>query len=147
MTGFAIAPSGLHAVAWYDQKGIKLQYQESNDGTNWSAALAVDTDGITGQYPSLAIDADGQPAIAYYRCNDYSPNNPNCDNNKDGLMLARRFNGKWKVYKVSSVAGIQDGLYPAIGFVDGKAVIAYQTKSYDPSAMKSTVSVNVAREQ
>jgi hypothetical protein len=145
--GFAIGPTGLHSVAYYDSLALKLEYVESMDGTTWTMPVDVDTDGNTGQYPTLAIDAAGEPEIAYYRCGDYNPMNQNCDQGKDGLKLARREGGRWRTYDVAHDTSLFDGLYPAIGFVGGKAVIAYQSKVFDPSAMTSTLTLNVARQQ
>jgi hypothetical protein len=145
--GFGVSPGGLHAVAYYNPTLLKLQYVESMDGTTWTAPVDVDTDGNTGEYPSLAIDAAGEPEIAYYRCGDYSPTNQNCDMGKDGLKLARREGGRWRTYDVSKDTSMFDGIYPAIGFVDGKAVIAYQTKVFDPGSNTSTLTLNVARQQ
>ena len=150
--GFAIRPAKgesdqLFAVAFFDEAGGKLVYLESVNGADWRAPADVDTDGITGQFPSLAFGPDGEPAIAYYRCRDYDPKDRNCDRDKDGLFVARRANGVWRVETVVAEAGVFDGGYSSIGFVAGKAVIAYQTRSYDPSAMKSTFELHVARER
>jgi hypothetical protein len=144
--GFGVSPAGLHAVAYYDEDMLRLRYVESADGLTWSAPSDVDTDGNTGQHPSLAFDAAGEPAIAYYRCNDYDPRDRNCNQDKDGLYLARRAAGKWIVRKVQAQGGVFDGLYSAVGFVGGKAVIAFQERSFDASSATSIVSLRVGRE-
>jgi hypothetical protein len=143
--GFAISNQGLYALAYFDGTLQTLAYRESADGTTWTKAEEVDRDGIVGNFPSLAFDGQGQPAIAYYRCNDYGATN-GCSTEKDGLYLARRLNGTWLTRKVSSESGISDGLYTALAFVDGKAVIAFQTAYYDPVAATSKVGLSVAKE-
>ena len=149
LLGFAIGPSGLHALAWYDADGARLVYMESMDGESWSTPLDVDTDGITGQFPSLAFDGNGEPAIAYYRCRDYDPMDRSCDRDHDGLMLARRAGGsagRWSIESVTAKGGLFDGIYPALAFAGGRAVIAYQTRGYDPGSGTSSFELDVARE-
>lgn len=145
--GFAISPKGLYALAFYDEASPRLAYLESANGTDWTAPADVDTDGITGQFPSLTFGPDGEPVIAYYRCRDYDPKDRSCDRDKDALLVARRAAGRWTVETVSAETGVFDGLYPSIGFSSGKAVIAYQTRSYDPSSMKSNFELHIARER
>ena len=147
MLGFAIGPGDLFALAYYDQDGARLVYLESSGGTTWSDPVDVDTDGVTGMYPSLTFDPGGQPAIAYYRCRDYDPVNRGCDRERDGLMLARRSGGRWNVESVTARSGFYDGLYPSLGFAEGgKAVIAYQSRAFDPGSNVTTFELDVARE-
>ena len=147
MLGFAISAAGTWGIAYFDDAGIRLSYIESTNGADWSAPVDVDTDGITGQFPSLAFDADGQPAIAYYRCNDYDPVKRSCDRDKDALLLARRSAGAWQIDKVSAQPGVFDGYYPSLGFVAGKAVVAYQVRTFDPGSNTNGFELHVAREQ
>jgi hypothetical protein len=143
--GFGISGQGLYALAYFDDKNKLLMYRESKDGATWTAAETVDRDGLTGYYPSLAFDDQGNPAIAYYRCNDYGASG-DCDANKDGLILAIRRQGTWETRKVLGESAIYDGLYTALAFVGGKAVIAYQSNYYDPVAATSKVSLHIAKE-
>jgi hypothetical protein len=143
--GFGISSQGLYALAYFDLNRQTLAYRESADGTTWTVAEDVDRDGITGNFPSLAFDGQGNPAIAYYRCNDYGATG-GCDTEKDGLYLARRLNGVWVSRKISGESGITDGLYTALAFADGKAVIAFQTSYFDPVAKASKVGLSVAKE-
>ena len=145
--GFAVSPMGVFALAYYDADAAKLEYMESMDGQSWSAAVDVDADGITGQFPSLAFDDSGEPGIAYYRCRDYDPMDRSCDQNRDGLMMARRVGGAWQVESVRAQPGLFDGLYPALAFIKGKAVIGFQIRSYDPGSNTNAVELDVAREQ
>jgi hypothetical protein len=146
--GFDVSASGTYAFAYYDTGAKKLQYIESTDnGATWTAPTDVDTDGDVGRFPSLAFAPDGEPAVSYYRCNDFDPNKNSCDPNRDGLRYAHRKAGKWNVSVVSSVASISDGMNSWLAFVGGKAVIAYQTLAFDPSSGKSTAQLNVAKEK
>jgi hypothetical protein len=145
--GFAISKQGLHALAYYDSGSPRLSYVESNDGQSWSTPVDIDTDGITGQFPALAFNDSGEPCVAYYRCRDYDPTNRSCDQDRDGLMLARRSGTTWAVESVSAQAGVLDGTYPALAFVAGKAVIAFQKSAFDPGTGKTHNELDVAREQ
>jgi hypothetical protein len=142
--GFSIAPaSGLHAIAFSDGKSFALRYQESDDGSTWSAPLDIDG----GQDPSLAFDDNGDPAIAYYHCGDKSQVAQGCDSEQDGLRLARRKNKVWTIIDVTHLTSAIDGLYPALAFAGGKAVIAYQVIGISmDDAMMRTPSLHVARE-
>jgi hypothetical protein len=142
--GFAISPKGLYAAAYYDAQNNLLMYTDSMDGAKWSPATSLDTIGYTGLYPSLAFDDNGDPAVAYYRCNTIGPMSTACDATTDGLYLARRVAGMWSRSVVTANPMLTDGMYPALAFVKGKAVIAYQQSSFDAVAKTSTVSWWVA---
>lgn len=144
--GFAVTPAGYHMIAWYSVKDKRLKFADSNDGVVWSEPEDVDTNGNIGLYPSLAFDSNGNAAIAYYRCNDYKPNDDACDQSKDGLYLARRSGSSWTKAKVIGDASIADGLYPAITFAGGKAVIAYQKRVFDPSGNTTSSELYLAKE-
>jgi hypothetical protein len=143
--GFGISAQGLYALAYFDEANKLLMYRESTDGETWTSAESVDRDGLTGYYPSLAFDDQGNPAIAYYRCGDYGVGD-GCDARKDGLILAIRRQGTWEVRKVVGDPSIYDGLYSALAFVGGKAAIAYQSNYYDSVAGTSKVSLHIAKE-
>jgi hypothetical protein len=142
--GFGISAQGLFAVAYFEEGLRQLSYRESTDGATWTIAELVDRNGVTGYFPSLAFDDQGNPAIAYYRCAD---SGDSCEASKDGLYLARRRQGGgWQIRKVWGDASLLDGLYPALAFVGGKAVIAYQASYFDPIAKASKVSLHIAQE-
>ena len=143
--GFAVSSQGLHALAYFDDARQLLAYSESGDGSTWTAAEDVDRDGVTGYYPSLAFDDDGNPAIAYYRCGDYGVGE-GCDMDKDGLYLARRRAGTWDIQKIRGESGIRDGQYTALAFAGGKAVIAFQSSYYDLVAGASQAILRIAKE-
>jgi hypothetical protein len=50
------------------------------------------------------------------------------------------------VRKVIADPSVYDGLYTALAFVGGKAVIAYQSSYFDPVAGASKVSLHIAKE-
>jgi hypothetical protein len=143
--GFAVSSQGLHSLAYCDDTRQVLTYSESSDGSTWTAPVDVDRDGITGYFPSVAFDDSGNPAIAYYRCNDYGVGS-SCDPNKDGLYLARRSGGSWTTQQISGESGVSDGQYTALAFVGGKAVIAFQSSYYDLVAGASKAILRIAKE-
>jgi hypothetical protein len=143
--GFAISKSGIYAAAFNEMQSGLLMYTESMDGTTWSTPVTVDVNGTTGQYPSLAFDADGNAAIAYYRCSSVEMAT-SCDAATDGLYLARRAGTTWSITAVSANPDINDGLFPALAFVNGKAVIAFQETGYDPISKQSTITWWAAEE-
>ena len=105
----------------------------------------MDSDGVTAYYPSVAFDDSGNPAIAYYRCNDYGAGD-SCDMDKDGLYLARRSARTWGIQKIRGESGVRDGLYTALAFAGGKAVIAFQSSYYDAVAGASKAILRIAKE-
>jgi hypothetical protein len=144
--GFAISSSGLFALAFHAKVSRQLVYLESQDGTTWSTPFNIDLNGDTGQFPSLAFAANGAPAVSYYRCNDYHPGSTSCDPAKDGLYYAVRDGTNWRTQSVVADPQVFDGLYTALGFVGGKAVIAYQTKTPTLTGMPTTT-LSVAKEE
>jgi len=156
--GFGISSQGLYAAAYFDSVKSQLLYTQSMDGMTWSTPAAVDTNGATGFYPSLAFDPTGEPAIAYYRCSAQPADatSMNCNAPADGLYVARRVGTTWSIQVVRPVAGqsgaydpdqVTDGLYPALAFVNGKIVVAYQVRSLDAVSMTNVPSWWVAEEQ
>jgi hypothetical protein len=141
--GFGINAKGVYAVAYTDASTNVLMYTDSPDANTWSNPVPVDTIG-PGFYPTLAFDSDGNAAIAYYRCNSVSPMDTNCDAATDGLYLALRSGSSWITTTVSANANVQDGLFPALAYVKGKPVIAFQEVGYDPISKQSDVSWWVA---
>jgi hypothetical protein len=145
--GFGISPKGVYGVAYFNNQMGLLVYQDSMDGGNtWSAAVPVDTNGYTGLYPSLAFDDDGNPAVAYYRCNATGPSESTCDESNDGLYLARQSGTAWTPTAIAANPNLFEGMYPALAFVKGKAVIAFQENAYDPVSKTSSITWWVAEE-
>lgn len=144
--GFGVNAEGHMAAAYYGLATSQLWYVESIDGVTWSSPVSVDANGLTGQYPSLAFDSNGDPAVAYYRCNaDHS--DTQCDATQDGLYLARRKSGTWSATVIHADPNVLDGLYPALGFAEGKAVIAFQMIANDAISQTQSTTWWIAEEQ
>lgn len=67
-TSIAIGADGLPVVSYYDLSNgdLKVAHCDSVDCTGGVSLTAVDTAGIVGPYPSIAIGADGLPIVSYY---------------------------------------------------------------------------------
>ena len=118
--GFAINAQGLFAAAYYDMTTSTLVYVTSMDGMTWSSPMPVDQNGSTGLYPSLAFDANGDPAIAYYRCNGQT--GLVCNDADDGLYLARLQGGTWTPQLVLLIPADSGRLvYPALARSSGES--------------------------
>jgi hypothetical protein len=82
----AVLANGEPVVAYYDGTNQELRFAERSGGV-WSDVL-VDADGDgtstdVGSYPSLAVLASGEPAVAYY------------DGTNRELRFAQRSGGVW----------------------------------------------------
>ena len=135
----AVGPDGRYLVAYYDPDEQNLMLAHSEDGITWTRGI-VDADGNTGQYPSIVILPNtNKPAIAYYRCAEYNPNDPRCNRNEDGPRFAY-FKGeypldlttqsKWKKSYVSSSGDADsvafDGRHISLAVLpDGTVGVAY----------------------
>jgi hypothetical protein len=64
----AISSNDKPMIAYYDSTNddLKFAYSARNDGTGLWTVGTIDTGGDVGQYASLAVMADGFPAVAYY---------------------------------------------------------------------------------
>ena len=76
----------------------RLFYVSSDDGINWTPELV---DATSAQKPAIAIDPEGQPAIAYWT------------GGKD-LWLARRIGGVWTRTLVATTAGGHGSIDPQL---------------------------------
>ncbi len=72
----ALDASGHPVIAYDDLANDDLKLAHCNDANcnpsvnGPESIVALDTDGITGRYPSLKLDAGGNPVIAYYDAAD-----------------------------------------------------------------------------
>jgi hypothetical protein len=136
-----------HGIAYYppfqNSQALeqKLWYVESLQNNVWGTAEIVDAVGDTGKSPSLAYDAAGEPAIAYYRCREqYDPNTRDCQQSSDGVKLAVKANGVWQSVLVWNDQGVYDGLYVSLAYdKNGLPAIAYQASSLDTGTNPPTV--------
>jgi hypothetical protein len=136
---------GKFGIAYYKPSKQALHYMESSDLKTWDD-LQVDTN-LTrnGEFSSLAFDSQGNPAIAYYLCNDY--NETTCDFTKDGLNFAHRVGTKWKVHEKVDTGDTQRcGEYAALTFdTADEPVIAYKCVAYDNLSGEWTDTLKVIR--
>lgn len=64
----AISINNKPMIAYYDNSNgdLKFAYNVRNNGAGLWTTTTIDSTGIVGQYASLAVMADGFPAVAYY---------------------------------------------------------------------------------
>jgi hypothetical protein len=121
-----VDPSGVIWLAYYHADESALHVASSSDGLSWNDE-AVDVAGFTGIHPSLAIDGDGRPVVAYTDCGSRS-GCPGVLNEQSVVMLARREGAEWKIYLADDGEGNgYVGLFNSIAIQpDGKIGIAFQ---------------------
>jgi hypothetical protein len=130
-----VAPDGTIWVAYFAQLGASgtlTVMRSTDDGTTWTPE-SVDTNGVTGQFPSLRLTADGLPAVSYYRCSD--PGGSSCDTNDDALRFAYYACGDWHAAEVPGVADNMTfaGMWSSLDFDPaGNPGVAYQEQFSDP---------------
>jgi len=114
-------------VAFYDVDDTDLIVASSDDeGETWSVER-VDDRGITGQYPSIAIDQEGRPIVAYAFCASVSSgcgsNNPNAE-----VRVVRLEDGEWAQYVVDDGQGLGNvGAFNSVVVLpDGRLAVAFQ---------------------
>ena len=114
-------------VAFYDVDDTDLIVASSDDeGETWDVER-VDDRGITGQYPSMGIDAEGRPIVAYGFCASVSAgcgsNNPNAE-----VRVARLEDGDWEQYLVDDGQGLGNvGAFNSLVVMpDGRLAVAFQ---------------------
>lgn len=123
--------NGTFGMVYYSAGDSDLRYIQTSDPKTWGNAEKVDNS-LThhGQFPSLAYDSKGNPAVTYYRCSDYGASK--CDAQKDGLMLAYRFNGAWKNYEIDKGDTQFCGDYTALAFNSSdQPIVAYRCVTFD----------------
>ncbi|MGB7158099.1 MAG: alginate lyase family protein [Tepidisphaeraceae bacterium] len=93
--------SNLH-IAYFDRATRSLKYTVRDKNENWSRLQTIDPNLDAGVYVSLAIDANGNPGVAYF------------DGNLGDLKFAKLENGAWRIRTVDSAGSV--GLYPSLVF-------------------------------
>lgn len=124
----AVVPDGNDSSLAYDSDGVlHMVYYQAADRTlehvvrstddGWSQTRIIDTsDADLGCYSSMALDAAGRPAVAYF------------DATVGDLKFARFDGADWIVSRIDA-PGIT-GLYPSLAFgADNNPVISYYRKS------------------
>lgn len=106
-------PLNRPMIAHWDATNSDLRFSVQEPGIGW-VTTTVDSIGLTGQYPSIAIDPDtGFPAIAYL------------DTSNSDLRYAAWNGDAWNLTTLDSTG--QVGSYASLAFdpSDGNAAIAY----------------------
>ncbi|HWV37228.1 MAG TPA: hypothetical protein VN033_02010 [Vulgatibacter sp.] len=134
----ALAASGaIVGLAWHEPQAGVVRYAERS-GDGWAAPQVVDNRGRTGLSPSLAFDADGNPALAYRRCGPAGQSGADCTAADDALRFAVRTGDGWKAVTVRSDEGRQEGLSTSLVFdPEGRPAILFQESYFD--AQEGTV--------
>lgn len=113
----AYTSDGILCVVWYDPAEGNLKFSlRDTDGT-WEAPSIIDDTADVGQYPSLAIDHNGQPAVTYYDAS-------NAD------LKGAMFNGStWDIATIDSVGRV--GMYSSLAFdASNNAIVTYYDRSH-----------------
>lgn len=123
----AQAPNGLIYMAIYDQTDNDLVLASSDDdGMTW-ATETVESVGYTGLHPSVAIDLEGDPVVAYTYC---GPASGGCSSlgAKSEVRVARKKGGTWLTRLVHDGQGFGGvGYFTSVQVLaDGKLVFAFQ---------------------
>src|SRR5262249_23555547 len=105
------------AVSWAPIDGVPATPAvdpKSFDVTGWRGGQTAAGDDV-GQWASIAVDAMGNPAIAYY------------DRTHRALKFAQRSGTHWSSHTVDGPPGADNGRYAKLSIVNGQFVIAYQS--------------------
>ena len=81
-----------------NEKNLKYAVRETNG--DWGIVQTIDDGFEAGGYPSLALDSNGNPRVAYF------------DGNGGDLKYASFISGAWQVEKVDTAGSV--GLYPSL---------------------------------
>jgi len=111
----AIGSDGAIFIAFYDDGPKTLRFIKKQ-GSSWDTAQDVDTNGETGQYPSIALGSEGRPAIAYQ------------GNGTTEVRYAYFDGSQWNTEVVATA--LNTGWYNSLAFVSGTPCIAWQDKDY-----------------
>ncbi|MBK8009895.1 MAG: exo-alpha-sialidase [Deltaproteobacteria bacterium] len=123
----AQAPDGLIYMAIYDQTRSDLVLASSDDdGMTWTTET-IESIGYTGLHPSVAIDLEGDPVIAYTYC---GPAGGGCSTlgAKSEVRVTRKKGGSWITRRVHDGQGFGGvGYFTSVQVLaDGKLVFAFQ---------------------
>jgi hypothetical protein len=113
----ASTPSGKLYMAWYDAVEQRLMWARRSLADAWTAPRVVDANGIVGKYLSLALDASGRPAIAYY------------DSTQTALKFARFDGVRWSVQTIEADGDV--GINPSLAFDEaGRPGVSYYDRTH-----------------
>ena len=92
-------------VAYYDPVANDLKFDTRSASGTWASPQTIDSTLDAGQYVSLALDASGLPAVAYY------------DANAARLKYAHYNGSTWSIQTVDNTR--RTGSYPSLAFSNG----------------------------
>ena len=125
----AVASDGTIYLAFFALDARDLVLATSTDGGDTWTTEAVDASGQTGLHPSLALDPQDEPVIAYTYCGATSDRDcPGTLGEDAEVRLARREGGEWKRFRIADGQGFGGvGLFNSLVVgADGKAAVAFQ---------------------
>ena len=109
------AAGRLHVI-WNDRDERNLKYAVRGTNGKWNFVQTVDPGFEAGGFPSLAVDTNGVPSVAYF------------DGDAGDLKYAKLVGGAWKVEKVDTAGSV--GLYPSLALAsDNTAMIGYYKRT------------------
>lgn len=125
-----VAPDDTVWLAFYASDAADLVVARSEDGGATWDSETVDSTGKTGLHPSIAVDTEDRPVVAYTYCGKQSDRD--CPGKLGGdsvVRLARREGGEWKIYTVDDGDGFGGvGLFNSIIVLpDGKLGVAFKS--------------------
>lgn len=126
----AVAPDDTIWLAFHASDGADLVVAKSDDGgESWQSEI-VDGTGKSGLYPSIAVDTEDRPVVAYTYCGKQSDRD--CPGKLGGdsvVRLARLEGGEWKLYTIDDGDGFGGvGLFNSIAVLpDGKLGVAFKS--------------------
>jgi hypothetical protein len=104
----------LHMV-WQDTSEMDLKYSVRGTDGKWSIPTTIDNGQFAGGWPSLAVDSNNNPVVAYF------------DGNGGDLKYAALVKGIWTVETIDSSGST--GLYPSLVLSSDVPMIAYYRRT------------------
>ncbi len=134
----ALGPEDVLHVVFYDpDKGVPVlatlpDPEAFTDETAWTFETFGDPSYDEGIHPSMGFDADGNLAVAYYRC---------CAPADDGVVLAVRREEGWERELVAPGGDGLCGTYPNLAFSAAGPIVAFQCAERQGEQFQFTVQV------
>ena len=121
--------TGTIHVAFFDPslgKAVVASLEDGADFSAWTTQNIGDNRYIEGEHPSLAVDANGNLAIAWYRCGRAGVSTT-CDPQYDAAVFGWFVDDEWLFEVVDTGEEGLCGRYPTLVFSgENRAVLAYQ---------------------
>ncbi len=139
-TSLSIGTDGNPVIAYFDSTNLDLKVAKCADPACTGAATVttVDAEGSVGQFPSLAIGADGIPLITYRADSGASLKLAVCaDPTCAGSATVTTLDNSADLGRFSSIAIGTDG-NPVISYLDGTNADLKVAKCVDPTCTGAT---------